>query len=158
MITVRTMEERDIPECVAIVNHIIGLGGTTAYEEPFTNEGFLAHYLNEPPVTNVALYDSRVVGFQAAFDVGNGLYSIGSFTDRQNPVRGAGKALFVKTLDDCRADGGEAILAKITSDNIGGLAYYSGLGFQDFEVIKADLTRQDGTVVDRVIKRYPLRA
>lgn len=153
---VRAMEQRDVPACVAIVNHIIALGGSTAYEEPYSEADFAAHYLNEPPVTNVVLLRGRVVGFQAAFDAGDGLYSIGSFTDQANPVPGAGRAIFAKTLADCRAHGGAAILAKITSDNTGGLAYYSRMGFVDDHVVPGDVTRKSGLVVDRIVKRYAL--
>ena len=152
----RAMTADDVPACVAIVNHIIALGGTTAYEEPYSEQDFHDHYLVEPPVTNVVTQDGRVVGFQAAFDVGDGLYSIGSFTDRVAPVKGAGKVIFGKTLADCRARGGEAILAKITSDNIGGLAFYSRMGFVDWKTIPNDHTRKDGTQVDRIIKRLEL--
>lgn len=152
----RAMQRGDVPECVAIVNHIIALGGSTAYEHPYDAEAFAAHYLDEPPVTNVVLQDGVVVGFQAAFDIGDGLYSIGSFTDRQTPVKGAGRALFEKTLADCRAHGGVAILAKITSDNTGGLAFYSRMGFVDWQVLPDDHTRSDGTKVDRIVKRLEL--
>lgn len=156
MLLARDMTRADVPACVAIVNHIITLGGSTAYEEPFTEAGFAGHYLDEPPVTNVVVDGNRVVGFQAAFDVGEGLYSIGSFTDRQAPVRGAGRVLFDKTLADCRNRGGEAILAKITEDNTGGLAFYARMGFVDFAVEPAAHTRPNGTLVSRIIKRFPL--
>lgn len=156
MFETRTMQLVDVPACVAIVNHTISLGGSTAYEEPYTEDGFADHYLREAPVSNVTYADGRLVGFQAAFDVGEGLYSIGSFADQQNPVRGVGRALFEKTLADCQARGGVAILAKITSDNIGGLAFYAKMGFVDFEVWPNDHTRKDGTQVDRIVKRYPL--
>jgi len=156
MITVRDLSQADIPGCVAILNHIIALGGSTAYETPFTEAHFAKEYLRTPPVRNVALVSSRIVGFQAAFDAGGGLYSIGSFTDRAKPVPGAGRALFEKTLADCRARGGEAILARITSDNTGGLAFYSRLGFVDWMRVEGDLTRADGTVVDRIVKRFAL--
>lgn len=157
MIRVRGMKRIDVPTCTAIVNHIIALGGSTAYEAPFTEAAFADHYLEEPPVTNVALFDGRVVGFQGAFDVGDGTLSIGSFTDRQNPIKGAGRALFAKTLSDCRAYCAKDIIAKITSDNIGGLAYYSSIGFKDHMHLSDDHQRADGTLVDRVIKRYTLR-
>lgn len=153
---VRAMTPADTPACTEIVNHIIALGGSTAYEAPYALADFAAHYLDEPPVSNVVLSEGRVVGFQAAFDVGDGLYSIGSFTDRRAPVRGSGRALFEKTLADCRARGGVAILAKITSDNTGGLAFYTRMGFVDDHVVPQDHTRSDGTKVDRVIKRYAL--
>ncbi|MCF2871508.1 GNAT family N-acetyltransferase [Octadecabacter sp. G9-8] len=153
---VRDMHRNDVPACVEIINHIIALGGSTAYEDPYTEPHFADHYLDEPPVTNVVLLGTRLVGFQAAFDIGDGLYSIGSFTDQQNPARGAGHAIFAKTLADCRAHGGTAILAKITSDNTGGLAYYSKMGFEPDTIWKDDHTRRDGTTVDRIVKRYTL--
>ncbi|MDA7423464.1 GNAT family N-acetyltransferase [Thalassococcus lentus] len=156
MIRVRGMKRVDVPACTAIVNHIIALGGSTAYEDPFSEDAFSDHYLDEAPVTNVALLGTRVVGFQGAFDVGDDVLSIGSFTDRLNPVKGAGRALFAKTLADSRAFGAKEIIAKITSDNTGGLAFYSRLGFVDHEVWKDDFTRADGAKVDRVIKRYTL--
>jgi len=146
----------DIPACVAIINHIIAQGGSTAHEDPFDEAGFEADYFRKPPVVNVVIDDARIVGFQAAFEVEPGIYSIGSFTDRQHPVRGAGRALFDKTLADCRARGGEAILARITRDNTGGLAFYSRLGFHDYQVIPDSHQRPDGTMVDRIVKRYPL--
>ena len=153
---VRTMTTEDVPACVVILNHIIALGGSTAYEDPYTETHFADHYLDEPPVSNVVFLNGRLVGFQAAFDVGDGLYSIGSFTDQQRPAKGAGRLMLEKTLEDCRAHGGTAILAKITSDNIAGLAYYSKMGFEPYKTLENDHTRKDGTVVDRVIKRFKL--
>ena len=156
MLNVRAITRADAAACAAIVNHTIALGGTTAYEEPFTEDSFAAAYIDDVALCNVAYDGDRCVGFQGVFDVGDGLYSIGSFTDQARPAPGAGRALFAKTLADCRARGGVAILAKITSDNTGGLAYYSKMGFADWKVIPDDLTRADGTVVDRVNKRFEL--
>jgi len=51
---------------------------------------------------------------------------------------------------------GKSIIAKITSDNTGGLAYYSSVGFVDETVVPDDLIRRNGKVVDRVIKRFTL--
>ncbi|MBV2359514.1 GNAT family N-acetyltransferase [Thalassococcus sp. CAU 1522] len=155
-LTVRDMQRSDVPACVDIINHIIALGGSTAHEEPFDKDSFATEYFRDPAVANVVLSGDRIVGFQAAFDVGDGLYSIGSFTDRKHPVRGAGRALFDKTLADCRARGGVAILAKITADNALGLTFYSRMGFRDFEVWSDDHVRPDGTSVDRIVKRFPL--
>lgn len=155
-LTTRPMTSADVPSCVEIVNHIIALGGTTAYEQPFTKEDFDAQYCEEPPISIVVLSRSRIVGFQALFEVAPGLYSIGCFTDQQNPMKGAGRGMFKATLAAAKLRGGSAILAKITSDNTGGLAYYNRMGFVDFDVKPSDMTRPDGTVVDRIIKRLEL--
>lgn len=156
MLIARAMQAADVPACVRIVNHIIALGGSTAYEDPFTEPDFDAHYRQEPPVTNVVLLKDRIVGFQAAFDAGDGVLSIGSFTDRRDPVRGAGRVLFEKTLQDARDWGAKAIIAKITADNTGGLAFYTRMGFVDVDLWPADHTRSDGTRVDRIVKRLNL--
>lgn len=153
---VRDMQIADIPACVAIINHTISLGGSTAHEDPFDVAGFHDYYFADPEVTNVVLHNGRVVGFQAAFKSEGGIYSIGSFTDQLNPVRGAGAAMFAKTLSDCRAAGGTSIIAKITEDNAAGLAYYSKTGFQPDHVRSADHIRPDGKVVDRIVKRFIL--
>ena len=152
----RKMTAADVPACLSIINPIIATGGTTAYEDPYTEQAFLDHYCNEPPVSNVILHNGTLIGFQAAFEVDPGIYSIGTFTDRNNSVRGAGAAIMAQTKADCRTHGGTAILAKITSDNTGGLAFYSKMGFEDIDMDKNAFTRKDGTTVDRVIKRYTL--
>ena len=153
---VRDMTRSDVPECTAILNHIIGLGGSTAHEDLFDEAGFAEYYCDDPKVANVVIYGGRVVGFQAVFKIEKGVFSIGSFTDQQAPVRGSGAAMFAKTQSDCRRLGGISIIAKITSDNVAGLAYYSKMGFQPDAVWPADFKRTDGTVVDRIVKRFNL--
>ena len=153
---VRDMIRADVAACVAIINHTISLGGSTAHEDLFDVESFADHYFDEPEVTNVVLSNTRIVGFQAAFEVEPGVYSIGSFTDQQNPTKGAGAAIFAKSQQDCRDLGGSSIIAKITSDNTGGLAYYSKMGFQPDAVWPSDFTRADGKTVDRIVKRFVL--
>jgi len=156
MFEVRDMTQEDVPACVAIINHIIELGGSTAHEDLFDDKTFADHYLDEPEVSNVVVQDERVVGFQAAFEVETGVYSIGSFTDQKMPVSNAGAAVFAKTVTDCRALGGASIIAKITSDNTGGLSYYTKMGFQSDTVWPDHFTRENGTTVDRIVKRFLL--
>ena len=153
---VRDMIREDVPACVRIINYTITLGGSTAHEDILDEPGFADHYFDEPEVANVVLKDGKIVGFQAAFEVEPGVYSIGSFTDQECPVKGAGAAIFAKTQDDCRARGGTSIIAKITADNTGGLTYYSKMGFAPDAVWPANHTRTDGTVVDRIVKRFIL--
>ncbi|WP_375279537.1 GNAT family N-acetyltransferase [Pseudooctadecabacter sp.] len=152
----REMTRADVPACLAIINHIISLGGSTAYEDPYTETALGDHYIGDAVTANVVVEGDRIVGFQSTFEVEPGVYSIGSFTDQQNPVRGAGKVVTDKTKSDCRALGGHSIIAKITSDNTGGLAFYSKMGFEDEIVIPHDHIRKNGTAVDRIIKRYVL--
>ena len=154
--TVRNLTRGDIPACLVIINHTIALGGSTAYEEPYTETALGDHYIDDAATANVVLHGDRVVGFQSSFEVEPGVYSIGSFTDQQNPARGAGKALMEKTIADCRALGGSSIIAKITEDNTGGLAYYSKMGFQPDAVWPDDHTRPDRTKVARIVKRFIL--
>lgn len=153
---VRGMTRADVAACVRIINHTIGLGGSTAHEEFFVEADFADQYLDEPDVANVVVLDGRIVGFQAAFEVEKGVFSIGSFTDQEAPAKGAGAAVFAKTESDCRALKGTSIIAKITADNKAGLAYYSKMGFAPDAVWPADHTRTDGTVVDRIVKRFNL--
>ena len=156
-LTARPMKAADIPACCAIINQIIAQGGTTAYEEPYTEDALEAHYLNEADISNVVEHNGRIAGFQAVFAQEDpNEYSVGSFTDQVVPVKGAGAVLMAKLKDDCRAAGGTSIVAKITSDNTGGLAFYSKMGFIDETIQKNAFTRKDGITVDRVIKRFVL--
>ncbi|WP_420810234.1 GNAT family N-acetyltransferase [Ensifer aridi] len=70
-------------------------------------------------------------------------------------VPGAGTALFAATKAYARDAGFLAINATIRADNIGGLAYYSKMGFVDYKVDKA-VPLKDGRPVDRISKRYLL--
>ena len=153
---VRAMTHADVPACVQIINHTIALGGSTAHEEALEVQGFADHYCDEPEVSNVVLLNGQIIGFQAAFEIEPGIYSIGSFTDQENPIKGAGTAMFAKTQMDCRTRGGTSIIAKITADNSAGLAYYSKMGFLPDAIWPADHTRPNGTVVDRIVKRFEL--
>jgi len=156
MFDVRAISNDDASDCMAILNDIIATGGSTAHEDPFEIDAFRIKYIDGPAVGNVAIFDGRIVGFQVAFETKPGVFSIASFTDRQRPVPGAGRALFARTQSDCRNLNGETIHAVITSDNAGGLAYYAKMGFEPFEIRPKDFTRADGSVVDRVIKQFRL--
>ena len=113
---VRDMRREDVPACVEILNHIVALGGSTAREDPCDVDTFSAHYLIGSEISNVVLVQGRVVGFQTALEVESGVFSIGTFTDRNNPAKGAGRAVIAKSIADARALGGTAIIAQITED------------------------------------------
>lgn len=156
MLSVRSMQAADVPACCALINHSIAQGGTTAHEEIYSEDGFANDYFECPTIVNVVEAQGRIVGFQAAFEQDPGVFSIGSFTDRRNPVKGAGRALVTQMIQDCRAAGGSVILAKITSDNTAGLGFYTRVGFDDWQVWPKDHQRPKGHWVDRIVKRYIL--
>ena len=155
-LTVREMTLADVPGCTDILNDIIARGEGTAHEDPMSEAMVAQHYLTDPVTRHVVLYRTRLLGFQCAFDDGTDALDIGTFTDRRDPVRGAGRALFSATLSAVRARGARAIKARIAADNAAGLAYYSAIGFHDEAVIPADVHRRDGRIVDRIVKRYDL--
>ncbi len=156
-LTVRPMEEGDIPALLEMFNAIVEAGGTTAHEEPFSHADFHAHYFKDPAFTYTVLTEGKPIGFQAVFETEPGLYSVGSFTDQQNPVRGAGAALFEATKAACAAAGGHTIIAKIRADNVPGLAYYTKMGFTDTDRILG-VPLNDGTPMDRVVKSLSLQS
>lgn len=157
MLAARDMAVGDIPACVEIINHIIALGGSTAHEETFTAVTFAQHYFSDPDIATVVTDGARIVGFQALYRGDNAsTFYIGSFTDRRDPVPGAGRVMMDRSVSVCRAAGGSEIIAKITSDNTGGLAYYEKMGFKDIAFEPAQMTRRDGTTVDRFVKRRAL--
>ena len=156
MFTTRPMEEQDAEACTAIVNFTIRKGGTTAYEEEFTVPDFDQHYRKDAAICLVVEAGGRVVGFQGLFEIGDNVLSVGSFTDQENSSRGAGRALIESSKEAAKQMGFTSIIAKITSDNASGLRYYSSVGFKDDYVKPKDHQRQDGTWVDRIVKRLVL--
>lgn len=93
-------------------------------------------------------------GFRRFFARGEGL-SIGSFTDQDNPVKGAGAVMFAATREWAVAQGYPWIDAKIRADNVPGLAYYSKMGFADHTIDKG-VPLKSGTPMDRITKRLQL--
>jgi len=68
---------------------------------------------------------------------------------------GIGQKLFSATRFAAKAAEVKTIDATIRADNVGGLKYYSGLGFTDYDVLK-QIPLNDGTPVDRIRKRFDL--
>ncbi|MCB1340401.1 MAG: GNAT family N-acetyltransferase [Pseudooceanicola sp.] len=157
---VRRLERRDIPEACVLLNRIIALGGTTAHEMPFDDAG-LAAYLMGPETLccHVVLDDAgRVAGFQhlephAGLPEGCG--DIATFTRRDDPVKGAGRALMAATVARARALGLREINATIRADNGPGLGYYRGMGFVERSATRG-VPLADGRPVDRLHHRLAL--
>ena len=158
-IQVRPTTPDDIPALTALLNRIIAIGGTTAYETPFSVAELHAKLLKEP----------RLICCHTAFDPANrapagyqvlkmhpelpeGWGDIATFARPEPKLPGVGTALFAATSAVARDHGLIASNATIRADNIGGLAYYTKMGFEDYAVAKA-VPLKDGTPVDRISKR-----
>jgi L-amino acid N-acyltransferase YncA len=161
-LTVRPVHDADADELAQLLNEIIARGGTTALQEPFTGEALAKAYLTGPDViccfVAVDAASGRLEGFQTLgtypdlpADVGD----IGTFARVGGTQRGVGSALFAATRAEAKARGLWALNATIRADNTGGLKFYSRIGFVDHSVV-AGAPLKDGTVVDRVRKRYAL--
>ncbi|WP_310474419.1 GNAT family N-acetyltransferase [Sandarakinorhabdus sp.] len=159
-LTIRPVHAQDAAELADLLNEIITRGSTTALQEPYTPDALAQAYLNGPQVhcCFVAEADAHLLGFQTLGrqdflpdDIGD----IGTFTRVGGIQRGIGSTLFAATTARARALGLTAINATIRGDNIGGLAFYSRMGFIDHEVVPA-VPLKDGTPVDRIRKRLAL--
>ncbi len=163
-IVIRPATAADAADMAGILNRIIDAGGTTAHQTSFTANRMLRHYVAPPRgiACMVAVLDGKLMGFQSLVwpdDEGmpfpDNWAIIASFVDAAGAGNGLGSKLFAQTAKVGRAAGVVTIDATIRADNTGGLAYYSRLGFVDYDVISA-VPLRDGSVVDRVRKRIDL--
>ena len=156
---IRPATAADAPELADLINEIIDIGGTTAWQTRFTPAFFVEHYVAGPDcLTCLVAEDDRLYGFQAmarSDELPPMWGDIGSFA-RVAPKRsGVGSALFAATRAKARELGLVAIHAQIRADNEPGLAFYTKMGFVDYAVVK-DVPLDDGRKVDRIRKRYDL--
>lgn len=156
---IRPATAADAPELAGLINAIIDIGGTTAWQTRFTPAFFVEHYISGPDCLSCFVAeDDRLYGFQAmgrSDELPAGWGDIGSFA-RVAPKRaGVGTALFAATLAKARDLGLVAIHAQIRADNESGLAFYAKMGFVDHGVLE-DVPLDDGRKVDRIRKRYDL--
>ena len=156
----RPVQPGDAAELAALLNEIIARGGTTAFETPFTAQTLCDAYLIGPTVhcCFVAESGGRLLGFQT-LGTQNFLPAtigdIATFTRVGGTQSGVGSALFAATCARARQLRLAAINATIRSDNTGGLAFYSRIGFIDHEIVPA-VPLNNGTPVDRIRKRFAL--
>ncbi|MEE9388161.1 MAG: GNAT family N-acetyltransferase [Paracoccaceae bacterium] len=150
-----------------LLNHIIQTGGTTAHQTAFTNQRMQDHYIN--PENGIACViaevDQKIVGFQSIqWPNPNGADPdqlaqdwaiIATFVKQGMTGAGIGTALFSATKIIAQNAGAVAIDATIRADNVGGLRFYSKLGFVDYKTTET-VPLTDGTPVNRISKRYDL--
>lgn len=163
-IPVRPTQPADIPALTAMINRIIAIGGTTAYETPFSEADLVTKLLDDTRLVCCHTAFDPVQGTPAGYQVlkthpelPEGWGDIATFARPEPKLPGVGTALFAATTGFARSHGLIAINATIRGDNAGGLAYYAKMGFIDYAVAKA-VPLSDGTPVDRISKRYDVPA
>lgn len=158
---IRAAIPADAPAMTALQNAIIAIGGTTAYQQPRSEDEVRADYITAPEAIccHVALdADGTLLGFQALGrwpGLPEGWADIGTFVTPAHQRSGAGAALFAATIATARAKGVTTINATIRADNLPGLGYYARRGFADHAADPA-WALDDGRVVGRVSKRFDL--
>lgn len=160
-LVIRPVTAPDAPQLAVLLNVIIARGGTSALEEPFTAEALNEAMLTGPNVICCFVAEApneELSGFQAltrSEHLADGIGDIGTFTRVGRVQRGTGSLLFAATRAEAARKGLSEINATIRADNAGGLAFYSRVGFTDHSV-HAAVPLRDGTLVDRISKRYRL--
>lgn len=161
----------DVPSACRILNDIIKIGGTTAYQEPLSETDFINHFLiGKSCLSCIVCEDSNadILGFQALAIIKKlpaGWADIATFARAHPKTKGVGTLLFEASKqflqttqyqdDDALASSFQMINATIRADNQSGLSYYNKMGFVDYHCDKA-VPLNDGTPVDRISKQYQL--
>ena len=160
-ITTRPATDTDATEMADLLNEIIRIGGTTAYTDVVSAAYLKTRMAVEAERSSwiVAVTpDGRIMGFQSIEphpDLPDDGGDIGSFVRVGSRGQGVGSALFAQSCKNARALGYTKLIAVIRADNASGLVYYSGRGFQDYDVLK-DEALANGMIVDRICKRFAL--
>jgi L-amino acid N-acyltransferase YncA len=159
-VTVRDTRPEDVPELTRLLNDIIRAGGTTAIETPLNEQELAEWFVTGTPVVSsvVAERDGQALGFQmiSTFDpMPQGWASIGTYVRIGATGGGVGSALFRRTCLNARAAGLITLKATIRCDNRGGLAYYTRIGFRDYDT-NPTFALADGRVVGQVHRRFDL--
>jgi len=157
---IRHAAEQDVTALCSILNDIIEIGGTTAYENKLDNAEFQKQFLTGSHCIAclVAHDEKKLLGFQALSirtDLPDDWLDIATFAQSSPGVKGIGTALFQHTKQHFKNKKYTHINATIRADNRSGLAYYDKMGFTDRSVRKA-VPLKDGTRIDRISKQFEL--
>ncbi len=155
---IRPARPADAQALTEILNAVIEIGGTTAYQIAVDPSYFnpLIESGDSKTFIHVAESDAGLEGMQWMRPMDpNDMGSIATFARPGTAQRGIGTALFKATRAASVAAGYRVLDATIRADNTGGLAYYSKMGFEDHSVTK-NVPLNDGTPVDRIHKRMLL--
>ncbi len=161
MIHVRPAGISDTRQMTDLLNDIIAKGGTTAHTKLFGSGVLKAEMRLYPGRTVWILAENdagNVLGFQNAMPHKNlpeDAADIATFVKLGQTGLGVGSKLFERTTSEARKLGYTWLNATIRADNESGLTYYQSRGFEDYKRI-TNTQLADGTIVDRVCKRYNL--
>ncbi len=163
-LTIRPAIDTDIEGMRTLLNEIIRVGGTTAITTELSPAEMRQWFISCDAVVScfVALdSDGTIVGFQSLSSYDSegslpaGWVDIATFASRTRHKSGVGRALFARTFEAASKLGFATINASIRVDNVGGLAYYSRMGFTTYRTEEGEPQAQ-GRVFNRVHKRIDL--
>ena len=144
-----------------LLNEIIRAGGTTAITSELSIDEMREWFISGEAVVFCFVAvdsDGAIVGFQSLSTYGSlpaAWVDIATFASRSRQKSGVGSALFARTLEAASKTGFATINASIRVDNVGGLAYYSRMGFTTYLIEDGD-PQAHGRVFNRVHKRFDL--
>ena len=162
MITVRRAGELDAREMAELLDAIVRKGGTTAHTGEVTRDTILSWMSRDPDRSAWHVAEDKagqILGFQFLEpypDLPPEACDIATFVQIGQTGLGIGSKLFEASRQAARDLGYVWINATIRADNEGGLIYYQSRGFETY-ARHVNQRLADGTVVDRISKRYELR-
>ena len=160
-LTIRLAHVDDVDGMRTLLNEIIRVGGTTAITNELSPDEMREWFISGENVVSCFVAvdsDGFVVGFQSLSKYGTlpaGWVDIATFASRSRHKSGMGRALFAHTREAASRLGFAAVNATIRVENVGGLAYYSRMGFETYLVEDGD-PQAHGRVFNRVLKRFTL--
>ena len=159
-VLVRLAHPLDASQMAELLNDIIAIGGTTALTGAVEVESMRSKFREPRSAWHVAEdNEGAIPGFQyiaTADYLPADAAEIATFAKAGQQGLGIGSKLFEATRRAAIELGYTWINANIRADNVGGLAYYQSRGFEDYSRINGYIM-DDGTVVDKILKRYDLR-
>ena len=157
MVSIRPTTKDDVPALCSLLNKIIAVGGTTAYQKPLDIKDFEVHFLEADDFLNCLSAvddDDNPIGFQSLRrhpKLEKNWADIATFAQLEPKISGVGSALFDATRKWAKSQNITAINATIRADNVPGLAYYEKMGFRTYS-IASNVALDDGNLVDRISK------
>ncbi len=159
-IRIRHSKISDASQLCDLLNAVIRIAGTTAFEIPLTVVEFTEYFLAGPRLMSCVVAEDEKTGVLWGFqslerspELPEDWADIATFARAEPKIPGIGAALFAATRLRSRELGLRAINATIRADNTGGLAFYEKMGFENYNIAKS-VPLKDGTPVDRISKRY----